>query len=243
MTADGDDIVGREFRHGNVAYGFQWNRGNHKKLGNADGDLASLWAHLSAIRAGKVPAAPFTDPFYRRASSLRLPKTSAARRVAFRTKLMKSQAVVASLEDDLVLRIREYHRARGDKSYTLNHSVLSDFLQDDPNSIAIEVPVFAERYRLSGHIDLVRFVDGHVQVCDYKPGPLDSTKKRFLESIPQVAAYGEMMTHHLAGTLCSALDAPFLPTIRCAIFDTHSSWHFGADMFVSLYESERISGL
>ncbi len=243
MTADGDDIVGREFRHGNVAYGFQWNRGNHQKLGNADGDLASLWAHLSAIRAGKVPAAPFTDPFYRRASSLRLSKMSAARRVAFRTKLMKSQAVVASLEDDLVLRIREYHRARGDKSYTLNHSVLSDFLQDDPHSIAIEVPVFAERYRLSGHIDLVRFVDGHVQVCDYKPGPLDSTKKRFLESIPQVAAYGEMMTHHLAGTLCSALNAAFLPTVRCAIFDTHSSWHFGADMFVSLYESERISGL
>jgi hypothetical protein len=121
--------------------------------------------------------------------------------------------------------------------------VLPDFLQEDSNSIAIEVPVFTERYRLSGHIDLVRFVDGHVQVCDYKPGPLDSTKKRFLESIPQVAAYGEMMTHHLAGTLRAALDAPFLPTVRCAIFDTHSCWHFGADMFVNLYESERISGL
>jgi len=243
MTANGDDIVRREFRHGKVAYGFQWNRGNHKNLGNTDGDLAALWAHLSAVRAGKVPAAPFTDPFYRRASSLRFPKMSAAKYVGLRTKLMKSRAVVASLEDDLVLRIREYHRARCDKSYTLNHAVLPDFLQDDPNSIAIEVPVFTERYRLSGHVDLVRFMGGHVQVCDYKPGPLDSTKKRFLESIPQVAAYGEMMTHHLAGTLRSALDAPFLPTVRCAIFDTHSCWHFGADMFVSLYESERISGL
>ncbi|MCK5302758.1 MAG: PD-(D/E)XK nuclease family protein [Candidatus Thorarchaeota archaeon] len=242
MTANGNDIVRREFRHGKVAYGFQWNRGTHKKLGNTDGDLAALWAHLSAVRAGNVPEAPFTDPFYRRASSLRLSKMSAARRVALRMKLMKSHAVVANLEDDLVRRIRNYHRSRGDKSYTLNHAVLPDFLQDDPNSIAIEVPVYTERYRLTGHIDLVRFVDGHVQICDYKPGPLDSTKKRFLESIPQVAAYGEMMTHHLAGTLCSALDAPFLPTVRCAIFDTHSCWHFGADMFVSLYESEMMSG-
>jgi hypothetical protein len=156
---------------------------------------------------------------------------------------MKNRAVVVSLEDDLVRRIRNYHRIRGDKSYTLSHAVLPDFLQDDPNSIAIEVPVFTERYRLSGHVDLIRFVDGHVQVCDYKPGSLDSTKKRFLESIPQVAAYGEMMTHHLAGTLRSALDAPLLPKVKCAIFDTHSCWHFGAEMFVSLYESERISGL
>ena len=101
----------------------------------------------------------------------------------------------------------------------------------------LKVPVWSERYKVTGHIDLVRFVDGSIQVCDYKPGSLESTQRRFTDSLPQVAAYGEMMAHHLANTLRSALEAPLLPKIRCCIFDTHSCWHFGAEMFVQLYET------
>ena len=88
---------------------------------------------------------------------------------------------------------------------------------------------------------MIRIVDGTVQVCDYKPGTLDSTSKRFLDSIPQVAAYGEMLTHHLASTLREALEATLLPKVKCCIFDTHSSWHFGAEMFVTLDASGNLS--
>ena len=66
-----DDIVQREFRHGTTAYGFRWNRGNHTKLGNTEGDLASLWAHLSLILSGKIPEPPFTNPLYTRATKLK----------------------------------------------------------------------------------------------------------------------------------------------------------------------------
>jgi hypothetical protein len=241
MNKQSEDIVRREFRQGRIAYRFQWNRSNHEKLGRNQGNLASLWAHLSAVSSGSIPDAPFSDPFYARASSLRLAKMSAASRVGLRRRLIKHGLVTSSANNDLVSRIRDYHRARNDMSYIADHSIVERFLIDDPLSIAIEVPVWSESYRLSGHIDLVRFVDGCVQVCDYKPGSLESTQNRFLESLPQVSAYGEMLAHNLSSTLGSALEGPLLPKIVCCIFDTHSCWLFGAELFVNLQVAGHIA--
>ncbi|MFX0108772.1 MAG: PD-(D/E)XK nuclease family protein [Candidatus Hodarchaeota archaeon] len=190
-----------------------------------------------------MPDKPFTDPFYIKASSLQLPKLQAHKRVALRKRLERSGAIKSDINDDLVLLLRQYHRARNDLSYSADHSILTHFLDDDPKSIAIEVPVWSDRYRMSGHIDLVRYVDGGIQVCDYKPGKLETTKDRFLYSIPQVAAYGEMMAHHLASTLRSAIEAPLLPKVECCIFDTHACWRFGAELFVTLRESGHLTGV
>ncbi len=243
MTPDDSDIVGREYRQGKVAYEFQWNRSNHEALGTTDGDLAALWAHLESVARGNIPEDPFSDPFYIRASSLRLAKMSPASHVGLRRKLMKSGTIRTSVEDDLVKMIRDFHREIEDLSYCADHGILMEFLCRDPMTVAREVPVWSDYYHLSGHIDLVRYSDGMIQVCDYKPGPLESTKKRFFESLPQVSAYGEMMTYHLASTLRSALDAPTLPRVSCCVFDSHSSWHFGAEMFVTLEKTGKISGL
>jgi hypothetical protein len=147
---------------------------------------------------------------------------------------MKLGLITSKSESDLVSIIRDYHRATKSTNYSADHSIVEQFIHDDPLTIAVEVPVWSDQYRLSGHIDLLRFVDSHIQVCDYKPGPLDSAQNRFLESLPQVSAYGEMMAHHLASTLRSAFDAPLLPRIQCCIFDTHSCWQFGAELFVNL---------
>lgn len=242
MSSREPEIARREFKHGKVAYGFQWNKTHHEMLGKYEGDLASLWAHLTTITAGKVPSEPFSDPFYARASSLRLPKMNASKRAAMKNRFFRTGALNLIPESDLIDKLREYHRATNDMSYTADHSIMKEFLYHDSSTIAVEVPVWSDRYRLSGHIDLLRFVKDTIEVCEYKPGPLDSTSKRFLESIPQIAAYGEMMAHHLASTLRSALNAPLLPKIRCCIFDTHSCWEFGAEMFVILLESSRISG-
>ncbi|UCE09512.1 MAG: PD-(D/E)XK nuclease family protein [Candidatus Thorarchaeota archaeon] len=243
MLDGSDEIVGRDIQHGKVAYRFQWNKSNHKRLGASEGDLSSLWAHLLAIRAGKLPEEPFSSPFYTRASVLKFTKMANHRRVGLRNKLMKKGKVQSIIDHDLVSKLREYHRARNDDTYTADHVILQDFLLHDPASIAIEVPVWSERFGLSGHVDLVRFVDDEIQVCDYKPGKLDNTSKRFLDSIPQVAAYGEMMTHHLAGTLRSADESVLLPKVTCCIFDTHSCWQFGADLFITLQASNIIEGI
>jgi hypothetical protein len=243
MTDDVDEIVRREYRHGKVAYGFQWNKTHHEHLGSKEGDLASLWAHLSIISGGKIPSNRFVDPFYVRSSTLKLPKISAPRKVALRERLLRTGSVVRSTDNSLVHKIREYHRNRDDRSYSADHGILKEFLHSDSDTVAIEVPVWSDRYKLTGHVDLIRYVDGRIQVCDYKPGPLESTANRFLQSLPQVSAYGEMVAHHLADTLRSALNAPLLPKVRCCVFDTHSCWEFGAELFVSLIESGNLEGL
>ena len=240
MPQDTDDIVRRDYQHGRVAYAFQWNMSNHLVLGNKTGDLAALWAHLKTIQAGKVPEVLFADPFYMRASRLRLVSMPKAKKVGFRKQLKRTEAIKPKVDDDLVQKLRDYHRTRNDLSYSSDHGILKEFLYNDPQTLAIEVPVWSERLRITGHIDLIRYVDGYIQVSDYKSGPLESTKRRFLDSLPQVSAYGEMMALHLAGTLRVALEAPLLPKIRCCIFDTHSCWHFGAEMFVRLQETGKI---
>lgn len=234
MPASSDDITRREYQHGRVAYAFQWNTSNHKRLGNQTGDLASLWAHLTIIQSGKIPESLFSDPTFTRASRLRLVNMPQTKRVGFRKQLERIGSISSKVDDDLVLKLREYHQKRNYLSSSADHGILQEFLIHDPQTIAIEVPVWSDRYSITGHIDLIRYVDGFIQISDYKPGSLESTKRRFLDSLPQVSAYGEMMAHHLAGTLRSALDAPLLPQIRCSIFDTHSCWHFGAELFVQL---------
>jgi hypothetical protein len=237
------DIVRRDFKHNKLAYGFQWNRTHHKRFGISTGESASLWAHLTTIHQGKIPEKYFSDPFFSSASSLRFKKMSSAEKIRFRKKLERTGALVCTVDDDLVQHIRDMHRDIDDTSYRADHSILPDFLTRDPSSIAVEVPVWSDRFNMTGHIDLVRLVDGVVQVCDYKPGPLDSTSKRFLDAIPQVVAYGEMMTMSLASTLRSALEVPLLPKVKCCIFDTHSSWHYGAELFVTFEAAGMISGL
>ena len=242
MPPTKDDILGRDFQHGKVAYGFQWNTAHHKSLGHKKGNLASLWAHLNSILSGNVPTNPFIDPFYTRASRLRFSDMTKPEKVGLRKKLKRTGALTMSVDDDLVSLLRDYHRSINDLSYCADHSILKEFIRNDPHTVAIEVPVWSERYRLTGHVDLIRYIDGTIHVCDYKPGPLEYTKNRFMDSIPQVSAYGEMLTHHLASTLRSAFEDPLLPKIQCCIFDTHSSWYFGAEMFVQLEAMGKISG-
>ena len=179
MNDDADEIVRREYRHGKVAYGFQWNKTHHERLGSQEGDLASLWAHLSIISGGKIPSDRFVDPFYVRSSTLKLPKMSAPRKVALRERLFRTGLVFRSLDSSLVHKIREYHRMRDDRSYSADHGILKEFLHSDSDTIAIEVPVWSDRYKLTGHVDLIRYVDGRIQVCDTNPARLSQPQRDF----------------------------------------------------------------
>ncbi|MEM4735370.1 MAG: hypothetical protein QXS20_06570 [Candidatus Thorarchaeota archaeon] len=228
------DIVSRVFTHRGTTYNCRWNRTNHARLGKEMGDLASLWGHLSSVLTGRVPENPFMGLPYRRASSLHLDLSSKTSKIRLRNRLMSSGMITSRVDDDLVRLTREFHRLRREDSYCADHSILEEFLMRDPNTIATEVPVWSDRHMLSGHIDLVRAVDGIIQVCDYKPGPLHETGQRFLNSLPQVAAYGEMMAYHLSDTLRSADSGGLLPRVICTVFDSHSSWYFGAELFVTL---------
>ncbi len=236
-------ILRRDFRHRGTPYSFRWNIEHHRTIGRDTGDSAALWGHLQAVLRGSVPEEPFNSPFFRRASSLRLRKMTPHKRIGLYRRFLRSGMITESIDDSLVRLLRQYQQRRGLNTHNTDHSILEEFVQRDPQTVAMEVPVWSESLALSGHIDLVRIIDGAVQVCDYKPGPLEQTKRRFLQSLPQVAAYGEMMAHHLASTLRTALEAPLLPKIRCAIFDSHTSWHFGAEMYMHLVAASLIPGL
>ena len=238
-----DEILRREFKHGKTAYGFQWNLTHHKRLGIDSGDLASLYAHLATIQKGQVPEEPFSNPVFTRASRLKLDLDDRANKTALRLRLEKAGSIRSSGDDELVRNIRQYHRDLADETYCADHSILSEFVAKDPNAIAIEIPVWSDGYGITGHIDVIRFVDGCIQVCDYKPGSLATVKRRFMDSLPQVAAYGELLALHLASTLHSAMEPPLLPEVKCAIFDTHASWHFDAKLFVQLRSMGVISDI
>ena len=242
-TMSPSQIARREYKHGRTAYAFQWNQAHHKSLGADEGDLASLWAHLTLIQSGRIPEEVFTDPFYTRASRLKLVKMSPMKKVKLRKRFMSHGTLHRSIDDPVTEKIREYHRARNDNTYSADHSILQAFLHEDPQTIAIEVPMWSDRYKITGHVDLIRWVDDHLQVCDYKPGSLGSLPNRFMDSLPQISAYGEMMTHHLAGTLHSALDSNLLPTVKCCVFDSHSSWHFGSELFLTLQTTGLLDGI
>jgi hypothetical protein len=141
MNDRSNDIVRCDFQHGKIAYAFHWNQSHHRGFGNELGDSAALWAHFTQIMNGNIPESYFRDPFYRRASSLRLKRRPAHVKVRLRKRLEKSGALTLSVDDDLVERIRELHRNRGDKSYRSDHSIVRDFLTVDCSSVAIEVPI------------------------------------------------------------------------------------------------------
>jgi hypothetical protein len=243
MSSDSPEILRREFRHGQVAYGFQWNVTNHQRLGHKTGDLASLYAHLLTIHRDNVPEAPFSDPLYTRSSRLKLSMSTKAEKTALRRKLENTRALSSSVEDDIVEKIRQYHRDNDLVGVNADHSILRDFVEKDPNTIAIEVPVWSDGYKMTGHVDVIRYLDDYIQVCDYKPGSLQTVKRRFIDSVPQVSAYGEMIALHLSQTLRSAIEAPLLPDVRCCIFDTHASWHFDSSLFVQLKSMGAISDI
>jgi hypothetical protein len=181
-----------------------------------------------------VPEEIFSDPVFTRASRLRLDLGGRPQKTALRLRLERAGDLHSLGDSELVEAIRQYHRDIGDQTYCADHSILSEFVRKDPATIAIEVPVWSEGYSITGHVDVIRFVDGCIQVLDYKPGPLHNVKRRFLDALPQVSAYGELLALHLAGTLHSALESPLLPSVKCGVFDTHAHWEFDAKLFVQL---------
>mgnify|MGYP001586840974 CR=1 FL=1 len=67
------------------------------------------------------------------------------------------------------------------------HEVIEEYLIDnDPSCLATEVPVYDETYL--GHIDILRFRDGRIEVVDYKPNAAKEKK-----AASQIARYKQLL--------------------------------------------------
>lgn len=113
----------------------------------------------------------------------------------------------------------EYGKKLYHDKYSSNHSRVEMFLlENDIDSVAVEVPVWLEEeeacsygfsYPLTGHIDLLRLTD-KIEVWDYKP---NAEKERYAST--QVYWYVNMLSNRLG-----------LPieNFRCGYFDENNCY-------------------
>lgn len=208
-------IVRRSFRHSGIRYLFQWNLRHHRRLsGRVSKDL---WHALSTVVRGKVPLNVFEDENYDRASSMRVPARSSD----------------DWFVDDLVRRgLLDIDLGSGDyggicdgisclRKVKNRHLQVQDYLlKNDPGMVAMEIPVWSGFLRLTGHVDLVRISDGHVEVIDYKP------EGRFLRSMPQVAVYSYLLD--------SCYPTLRLEDMRCVSFNEKEAWAYSPQVLRDL---------
>ena len=98
--------------------------------------------------------------------------------------------------------------------------VLKKILEEDSNSICMEIPIWIWHidHYLTGHIDLILFINDIIYVCDYKPEetPFADTTRlsySFMRSIPQVASYA-LVLQKLFG----------IKKIFCVTFNKKGAW-------------------
>lgn len=74
------------------------------------------------------------------------------------------------------------------------HDIMQDYLiWNDHQTIAIEVPVYNYEANISGHIDIVRIVNGRVQIVDFKP----KAKKEKPDKVgAQLSLYRMLLSHN-----------------------------------------------
>lgn len=98
--------------------------------------------------------------------------------------------------------------------------VLNKILEENSNSICMEIPIwmwYIDHY-LTGHIDLILFLDEIIYVCDYKPeeAPIPETTRlsySFMRSIPQVASYALVLKNLF-----------IINDIMCITFNKKGAW-------------------
>lgn len=103
-----------------------------------------------------------------------------------------------------------------------HESVLNMILEKDPYSIGMEIPIWIwhEDHFLTGHIDLILYIDGIIYICDYKPEETPNTDTTrlsysFMRSVPQVASYA-LVLKYLFG----------IEGIKCVTFNKKGAWIF-----------------
>lgn len=89
------------------------------------------------------------------------------------------------------------------------HDIVQKYcLENDEHTLALEVPVFDAE--LSGFIDIIRLVNGKIQICDFKP-KADKEKK----APTQLFHYRKLLSQHIGEPLSK---------FECVWFDNKNSY-------------------
>ena len=92
------------------------------------------------------------------------------------------------------------------------HDIMQDYLiWNDDKTVAVEIPVYDDRYNISGHIDIIRIVNKRVQIVDFKP----NAKKEKHEKVgSQLSLYRELLSYN-TGIDEKNIDCYFYDDVAC----------------------------
>ena len=100
-----------------------------------------------------------------------------------------------------------------------HESVLHRTLLKEEKAIAIEIPLWDNNRKITGHSDLILIEDNkgkeNIVICDYKTGSEDN----FFKYIPQVALYGKMIEKLIP-----------IADITCYIYNEKGEWRFSPNL-------------
>jgi hypothetical protein len=224
------DVLRKKIVHRRITYLFQWNQSNHKLLmSNAPtrDSASSLWRFLERVYNDDIPHEYFWRNDFKRASMMKLASIPKSNGVGLVYKLAREGLVNLESHSDLLSLVKKV------SSSSRSHgSVLSFLINFDPHAVSSETPVYDEKLKMTGHIDLVRITPtGNIQVLDFKPGLKDVDL--FL-AMPQVATYGIL----LGKLLKDAQDH-----VECILFNTQESISFQPSLLKRLPGSDVHQGL
>jgi hypothetical protein len=212
------------FVHQNIPYAFNWNVTYHKmkmkQIGINKDEFRQLIRFLNRIHRGDIPNHTFNSKQVPRISNFKIRGIKSSYLSHFSRKLINSGKVIR-LDSNSKLPI--YAQKVYENFHTRNmkpghQPVLKNILLKDPDSIAIEVPIWAQKdgIFLTGHIDLIQIQDQTIKVIDYKP------EGRFILSLPQVATYGLLMKLKFN-----------LNDIKCISFNRKEAWEFDPEILLT----------
>ncbi len=192
----------RRFNHGPIRYEFRWNTAHHKDVNNSV-ITRRIWKFLEQILAGNFPQFYFSPlSGFRRASNQRIRGLYKPERLRL-IQALKREGLVKEYTNHPLSNISR-------EVLTSSHpDILTNLLRNDVSSIAIEVPVWSTKLKLTGHIDLIRIDESHIQITDYKPAG------DFLVTLPQITSYAATLLEHIPNLAQS---------VQCITFNKEKTW-------------------
>lgn len=100
----------------------------------------------------------------------------------------KTEQITSPSEILQLMKTIDYHgKGRGQHDY-----VQDNFMLRDPCSICVELPVWSEVTQQSGFIDLIRYKNEKIIICDFKPP--NSGKENFDKVATQLLTYQDLLS-------------------------------------------------
>ncbi len=212
-----EKVIEKDMYHQGFRYTYKWVKHRHEALQQeSHSQIKTMYKFLKSIAKGNYPKEFFNDGNVQRISQFRLNRLKRGKVAEIGKDLIREGFIIETLSIHDLTRISKNLFAahvNAQKPKPSHHDIQSQILDQDPLSIAMEIPIWGNPpvtpEIVTGHIDLLRIVNDTIYVVDYKP------ENTFMPSVPQVAFYGYLLQKNLN-----------MKKVMCASFSRKKIWEF-----------------